>query len=407
MLLAGRAARPARRARRRARRALPGTALFEWTGPRSSITAPYRVRWESHDGRWHEGYDPYSFPLEIDDERSRSLRRRQSHPCASLPRRARAHDRRRARHPLRRLGAERRARQRRRHVQSLGWPLPPDERARQLGRLGAVHARARRRRALQVRDLHARQPRAQAQDRSVRRRVRESARDGEHYDAAARRSRWDDAAWLEQRAQRDWLKEPISIYEVHLGSWRRSAAGQFPELSRARGAARRVRQGSRLHARRAAADHGASVRRLVGLSVHGLLRADEPARLARRAARARRRAAPARHRRAARLGAGPLPEGRSRARALRRHGAVRIRRPAERRASRLGHARVQLHAQRGAELPAVERDLLARGLPLRRAARRRRRLDAVSRLLAQAAPMDAEPARRQREPRGDRVLEAA
>ena len=69
---------------------------------------------------------------------------------------------------------------------------------------------------------------------------------------------------------------------------------QFLELSRARGPARRVRQGSRLHARRAAADHGASVRRLVGLSVHGLFRADEPARLARRPARARRRAAPPR-----------------------------------------------------------------------------------------------------------------
>ena len=38
---------------------------------------------------------------------------------------------------------------------------------------------------------------------------------------------WDDAAWLEQRARRDWLKEPISIYEVHLGSWRRNAAGNF------------------------------------------------------------------------------------------------------------------------------------------------------------------------------------
>ncbi|HEY8172039.1 MAG TPA: hypothetical protein VIH21_03045, partial [Dehalococcoidia bacterium] len=32
---------------------VPGTALFEWTGPRSSMTAPYRIRWESQDGRWH------------------------------------------------------------------------------------------------------------------------------------------------------------------------------------------------------------------------------------------------------------------------------------------------------------------------------------------------------------------
>ncbi len=32
---------------------------------------------------------------------------------------------------------------------------------------------------------------------------------------------WGDAAWMESRARRDWLREPMLIYEVHLGSWRR------------------------------------------------------------------------------------------------------------------------------------------------------------------------------------------
>jgi 1,4-alpha-glucan branching enzyme len=32
---------------------------------------------------------------------------------------------------------------------------------------------------------------------------------------------WNDAAWLTQRASRDWLHSPMSIYELHLGSWRR------------------------------------------------------------------------------------------------------------------------------------------------------------------------------------------
>ena len=37
-----------------------------------------------------------------------------------------------------------------------------------------------------------------------------------------RRHKWGDAAWLEQRqAQAGQLDRPISIYEVHLGSWRR------------------------------------------------------------------------------------------------------------------------------------------------------------------------------------------
>jgi 1,4-alpha-glucan branching enzyme len=33
--------------------------------------------------------------------------------------------------------------------------------------------------------------------------------------------RWSDQAWLDARARRDPLNEPLSIYEVHLGSWRR------------------------------------------------------------------------------------------------------------------------------------------------------------------------------------------
>ncbi len=31
---------------------------------------------------------------------------------------------------------------------------------------------------------------------------------------------WDDAAWMEQRASRDPHTGPMSVYEVHLGSWR-------------------------------------------------------------------------------------------------------------------------------------------------------------------------------------------
>lgn len=38
---------------------------------------------------------------------------------------------------------------------------------------------------------------------------------------------WGDAAWLEQRAQIQWDHQPLSVYEVHLGSWQRSADGGF------------------------------------------------------------------------------------------------------------------------------------------------------------------------------------
>lgn len=34
---------------------------------------------------------------------------------------------------------------------------------------------------------------------------------------------WQDKAWLGQRAEFDWLHKPISIYELHVGSWRKHA----------------------------------------------------------------------------------------------------------------------------------------------------------------------------------------
>lgn len=38
---------------------------------------------------------------------------------------------------------------------------------------------------------------------------------------------WRDQEWMEQRPHRNWLHEPMSIYEVHLGSWQRDARGNF------------------------------------------------------------------------------------------------------------------------------------------------------------------------------------
>jgi 1,4-alpha-glucan branching enzyme len=38
---------------------------------------------------------------------------------------------------------------------------------------------------------------------------------------------WTDEAYLEARGKKDWRREPISIYEVHLASWRRPAQNLF------------------------------------------------------------------------------------------------------------------------------------------------------------------------------------
>jgi 1,4-alpha-glucan branching enzyme len=42
---------------------------------------------------------------------------------------------------------------------------------------------------------------------------------------------WGDEAWLTKRAQTDWRRAPINIYEVHLSSWRHSWDRQPPFYS--------------------------------------------------------------------------------------------------------------------------------------------------------------------------------
>jgi 1,4-alpha-glucan branching enzyme len=41
-----------------------------------------------------------------------------------------------------------------------------------------------------------------------------------------RRFQWSDEAWMMRRRQRDPLRAPISVYEVHIGSWRKKSASE-------------------------------------------------------------------------------------------------------------------------------------------------------------------------------------
>jgi 1,4-alpha-glucan branching enzyme len=38
---------------------------------------------------------------------------------------------------------------------------------------------------------------------------------------------WHDTEWLEKRQKRDWLHTPMSIYELHLGSWQKGPEGEL------------------------------------------------------------------------------------------------------------------------------------------------------------------------------------
>jgi 1,4-alpha-glucan branching enzyme len=205
---------------------VPGTALFEWRGPRSDIAAPYRVRWESHDGRWHERYDPYSFPLEIDD-----------HDLARFAGGAHIH-------AHRFLGAHERTVAGVRGVRFAVW-APNAERVSVVGSFnhwdGRYHPMSVRgssgvwelfvpeigagelyKYELYTRDSRELKLKADPYGAAFEQRPATAA-----ITTPPTTFRWDDEAWMAERARRDWLVEPVSIYEVHLGSWRRNAAGSF------------------------------------------------------------------------------------------------------------------------------------------------------------------------------------
>ena len=101
------------------------------------------------------------------------------------------------------------------------------------------------------------------------------------------------------------LSAPISIYEVHLGSWRRrpEEGGRWLSYRELAEATARLRARPRLHPCRIPAGHRAPVRRLVGLPADRPVRADQPLRHARRFRRAGRCLPSRRPRGHARLGA--------------------------------------------------------------------------------------------------------
>ena len=209
------------------------------------------------------------------------------------------------------------------------------------------------------------------------------------------------------RAEANARHAPVSIYEVHLGSWRRHPDGRFHDWDELAAALPAY-----------AADLGFTHLELLPITEHPFdgswgyqtlgmyaptARFGDAAGFQRFVAGLpRRRPGPDPG-----LGAGALPDRRLRPGAVRRHGAVRIRRPARRFPPGLEHADLPLRPPRGAQLPGRQRAVLDRAHGRRRPARGRRGLDALPRLLAPGRRVAAQRARRAREPGGHRAAASA
>ena len=165
----------------------------------------------------------------------------------------------------------------------------PDAHARRVGRVGAVHSRIEPG-ALYKFEMLTREGAIASQDGSVRVQDGAAAGHGRRSSQSEDSYAWGDETWIDARRVADPVRAPMSIYEVHLGSWARvpEDGESVADVSRDRAATRRARRTARLHARRVAAGDGASVLRLVGLSGQRLLRADVALRHARRFSLSRR-----------------------------------------------------------------------------------------------------------------------
>ena len=316
-----------------------------------------------------------------------------------------AHDGgRRRRRALRPLGAERAPRLGDRRLQRLGRPPPPDAAARARRACGSCSSRgSASARSTSTSCCGPDWSRAAAEGRPGRAADRDAAR--HRLARRLRRALRLDRRGLDggPRRARRTPDAPISIYEVHPGSWWHKADGTPPDWDLL---------GDRLipYVRGMGFTHleflpvmehpfgGSWGYQPLGQFAPSA-RYGTPAGFARFVDRAHA----AGHRRDPRLGAGALPDRRARPVPLRRHGALRARRPARGLPSRLEQRDLQFRPQRGARLPARQRAALAGALPRRRAARGRGGVHALPRLLPQGRRVDPEPLRRAREPGGGAV----
>lgn len=202
------------------------TALFEWTGASEQIAQHYRLVWTDHEGKRHVEYDPYTFTPEI--------------PAYDLHLLAEG----RHWHVYRVLGAHIREIDGVKGVLFAAW-APNAERVSVVGDFNHWDGRRHPMQVqgssgvwalfipaldpgtlykLELRNRHDGSIHLKidpyAQHFELRPNTACEVVDSSHY-------HWDDEDWMAARRHTDWQHQPMSVYEVHLGSWQRDAHGEF------------------------------------------------------------------------------------------------------------------------------------------------------------------------------------
>ncbi len=202
------------------------TDLFAWHGPAGQIPEHYRLIWRDSDGAEHVSYDPYCFPPQL-SEFDLHLFGEGRHW-----------------HIYRILGAHKLQVEGIPGVRFAVW-APSAERISVVGDFNNWDGRCHPMRVrgnsgvweLFIPGLGVGQPfkyEVRTRQGDILLKTDPYAQNFELRPANASRVpappqsyRWQDSAWMEARHDADWQHAPISVYEVHLGSWKRDEHGNF------------------------------------------------------------------------------------------------------------------------------------------------------------------------------------
>ncbi len=205
---------------------LPGTDLFEWRGTTGTVPERYRLLWSDSGHCEHVAHDPYSFPPQIPDFDLHLFNEG------------------RHRHAYRILGAHPHEIDGVAGILFAVW-APNAERVSVVGEFNHWDGRRHPMRVrggsgvwelfvpdmapgllykYEIRNRHSGEillkadPYGQAFELRPETASRIVA--GDDYP-------WQDADWLAGRTAAAWWQQPLSVYEVHLGSWQRGPEGEF------------------------------------------------------------------------------------------------------------------------------------------------------------------------------------
>jgi 1,4-alpha-glucan branching enzyme len=203
---------------------IEGTGIFEWRGKSNDLPARYRFIWRDDQRREHIGHDPYCYPPQLPDF-DLHLFGQGKHWHAHRLLGARVHE-----------------------CEGVAGVLfsvwaPSAERASVVGDFNRWDGRAHPMRVhgngvweLFIPDLPTGivyKYEIRGKDGSIQLKADPYGRRFELRPKTASiveppsTFAWNDTPWLDKRAAFDWQHEPMSIYEVHLGSWQRGPEGEL------------------------------------------------------------------------------------------------------------------------------------------------------------------------------------